>query len=136
VDVRFTTLELRDLFDKQLRSWSRRKDIDICFKIVDDCPPLENVFGEAILDNMKAKLSTSEKKDMLFKHYEGASDANYFSHPENDGLGARGNNFHSRKEFIEESSLARRSMALSKFLMNLPQLYSQHESLIANTKTA
>lgn len=139
MDVRFTTLEVRDEFHEQLKNWADQNELEIIFKIVDDCPPLENVSGEAILDSMKSKLSASEKEELIFKHCEGASDANYFSHSENvviDGLGARGNYFHSRKEFIEEGSLLKRSLALSKFLINLPQIYSQHEVLTMDTKTA
>lgn len=133
MDVRFNSIEQRDRFHQQLNKWIPAEEVRAEVKIIDDCPPLENSLGEDVLNRMHEMIHYSHK------HCEGASDANYFSTSRNivlDGLGARGNFFHSRKEYIQESSLAQRSIALAKFLISLPSLKIDGESISLKTKTA
>lgn len=133
MDVRFASTEQRDGFHRHLKNWLSAEEIEAEIKIVDDCPPLENSGGIDVLSKM------SEIIHHPHKHCEGASDANYFSTSHNivlDGLGARGKYFHSRKEFIQESSLAQRSMALAKFLISLPAVKIDLGSISLKTKTA
>ena len=133
MDVRFDSIKERDRFHRELKNWITVEEISAEVKIIDDCPPLENNHGHDVLTRMSEMLSHP------YKHCEGASDANYFSTSHNivlDGLGARGNFFHSRKEYIHENSLAKRSIALAKFLIDLPSLEINAESISLKTKTA
>ena len=120
MDLRFATVEERESVHQKILEWS--KDIKFSYSITDDCPPLSNTKGEDIVLALKDKLQKAEMMPLSCKHCEGASDANYFSTASNvvlDGLGPRGDFFHSRKEYIVEASLANRSNALIQFLGDL-----------------
>lgn len=122
MDLRFATPEERDSVHQKIISWSKEGNISFEYSIVDDCPPLANTKGDAIVQELKEKLEKAELMPISCSHCEGASDANYFSTPSNvvlDGLGPRGDYFHSRKEYIVEASLGSRCHALVEFLSDL-----------------
>lgn len=122
MDLRFSNEESRESFHQKILHWRKEKKIPISYDISDDCPPMANVSGESLVLELQDKLSKAERLELSCRHCEGASDANYFSHEKNivlDGLGPRGNFFHSRKEFLFEESLANRTMGLVHFLQNL-----------------
>jgi glutamate carboxypeptidase len=137
MDLRFETLKQRDDFHQSVTQWKDEPDVNLELSISDDCPPLENVFGEKIMRSMKQLISAAEEDEIFCQHCEGASDANYFSHPSNiviDGLGARGLYFHSKKEYIEAKSLGHRSEALQKFLLEMARDARQiHRNLPIHT---
>lgn len=127
MDLRFATTEERDGVHQKIISWGQSANISFEHSISDDCPPLANTKGDDIVNELRQKLEKAEMMPIFCSHCEGASDANYFSSASNvvlDGLGPRGDYFHSRKEYIVEASLENRCHALVEFLNDLSKKHS------------
>ena len=121
MDLRFATLNQREVFHDTIMDWREQSNVSLSYNISDDCPPLANVTGGDIVDELRSKLESAESRSLSCLHCEGASDANYFSSPHNivvDGLGPRGDFFHSRKEYLIEASLGNRTHGLVQFLLD------------------
>lgn len=122
MDVRFTKVAQRESFHQEILRWKKEAGASLQLSVEDDCPPMANFMGEDVVLELSENLTKAHGISIFCRHCEGASDANYFSHPGNivlDGLGPEGALFHSRKEYLIESTLAKRTQGLTKFLMNL-----------------
>ena len=97
-------------------------------KINDDCPPMplknnHEIFSSIYLRNLLGL----ENKEYEVDHSGGAADINYFSNTNNitiDGLGPRGFQMHSPKEYTLISDVLTRRIALTNTIRFLCQKYT------------
>ena len=137
IDTRFSALSDANHLDKKLRAISSRKDVcsaldkkcaTTTVKIVDDAPPFSRTkISEKYIGQYASIIGRIEKKEIAAKISGGAADTNYMSREGLiiiDGLGARGGNIHTDREFVEVESLESRSRALAEFLGFTMKSYS------------
>lgn len=129
VDVRFSTLEMRDFAHKQVnkivsqstvKSESDSKGTTASFEIRDETSPFPaSAEAKPYLASLKTLIQKYENRDVISKQSGGAADVNVFSRkglPIIDGLGACGGKMHTSDEFIELSTLETRAKVISEFL--------------------
>jgi glutamate carboxypeptidase len=132
IDMRFPSFELRDQLHSAFMEEFLRPKLscpvsgDHCkvnIEIEDDCPPLAEDMRSRNLASFYCEIvGALEKRSVTITHAGGAADINHLSLPSNygiDGLGAVGGELHTRREYIELSTLLSRSTALSHFLKEL-----------------